>query len=818
MCDLLRQSEARRQRWLTCWIKGGIFIENHFINPIFENIWKERYCKNGESYDENLLRVADFCGNAHWESSLFYNVMKDGLFFPGGRTMSNSGIGNSLTLNNCFVAPQIADDLETIFETVKLGAMTHQRGGGIGFDFSLLRPNGTPTANDAVASGPVSFASVFNAQTATILQGGRRGANMGVLNIYHPDIREFIHAKSYETGTLNHFNLSVMVDDAFMDAAENRKEIVLHWPVYDGTGKIITDPTKWQITKTVNAGELWDEIMRMAYENGEPGIFFYDNMNRDNNLAYEETIVCSNPCAEYLAGTVYGGELPSQQYGGACNLGSLMLQNFVKNPFQEDAYIAYDELAEAIKVAVRFLDNIIDVNKFPSKIYENYQTRYRTIGLGYTGLADALVMIGHEYNSVWAREKVDYLADFIALHAYKASIELAKEKGSFPGFDAEKFVKSGFLIKHTEDDGRLRNEWIDVVEDIKKYGIRNAKLLSVAPTGTMSLTFGNNCSSGIEPIFSLEYDRRVKIGGQSEENIQTVTVKDYAYGLYDFMKNCDFPVVENPPFVTALEMSVEDHIKMLATIAYHVDMSVSKTINVPEDYPFEKCKDIYKDCWNYGIKGCTIFRPNPLRQGVLVEKKDEKTPAEKPAVQEMNRGLQRGDVIDCDDSLIGVKRKLTTGCGSMHVMAWYDPVNGDIMEVFIGKGSSGGCEKNLTAMTRLVSASLRGGVPFDYVMDQLESCGGCTAYKARQVTAHDTSPGSSCATAIAKALKEMQKTIYADIESDVDFEEAETLTISAKEIVPIVQADKHKCPECGEDISFEGGCNICKSCGWSKCG
>ena len=775
------------------------------MNQIFENIWKERYCKNGETYDGNLRRVADFCGSNSQEREEFYDVMKNGLFFPGGRTMSNSGIGNSLTLNNCFVAPQVPDDLAGIFETVKLGAMTHQKGGGIGYDLSHLRPAGTPTANDAVASGPVSFANVFNAQTATILQGNRRGANMGVLNIYHPDIREFIHAKSYETGVLNHFNLSVMVDDDFMLAAQMKKDITLHWPVYDSTGRILKDPSQWQISKEINAAELWDEIMQMAYDNGEPGIFFYDNMNRDNNLHYEETIVCSNPCAEYLAGTVFNGTLPAQQYGGACNLGSLMLHNFVLSPFEDDADIDYDLLARTIKTAVKFLDNIIDINKFPSDIYENYQKRYRTIGLGYTGLADALVMLGLKYDSKDAREFVFHLTEFIALTAYRASVELAKERGSFPGLNAVEFVQSGFLSKHAASSVDYCHQWHELTKDIQQYGIRNGKLLSVAPTGTMSLVFGNNCSSGIEPIFSLSYDRKVKMGGQSEDDVQIISIEDYAYGLHRSLMESGANVIANPPFTTALEMSVEDHVEMLAAIAYNVDMSVSKTINVPEEYPFEQCKDIYTHCWLAGIKGCTIFRPNPLRQGVLVTPSKETQEEMSPVSEE---ALGRGDVICCDDSLVGMKRKLMTGCGSMHLQAWYDPDTGDIMEVFIGKGSSGGCEKNLTAMTRLISVSLRGGVPFDYVMDQLESCGGCSAYKARQVTKRDTSPGSSCATAIAKSLKEMQAEIYEGHQCICHVKQE---TITDADDAPV-------CPECGEKLYFEGGCNICKSCGWSKCG
>lgn len=771
------------------------------MNQVFKDIWQDRYQKNNEDYDGNLKRVANHCGKTEEERKDFYNLMSEGKFFPGGRTMSNAGIGTRLTLNNCFVAPQIQDDLKAIFETVTLGALTHQRGGGIGYDFSNLRPSGTPTSNDAIASGPVSFANVFNAQTATILQGNRRGANMGVLNVYHPDVEDFINAKSYEAKTLNHFNLSIMVDDKFMDAVENKSDITLHWPVYDEYGHIEEDKSKWQITKTVNASKLWDLIMEKAYLNGEPGIFFYDNINKDNNLWYEESIVCSNPCAEYLSGTVFGGPKGQSQYGGSCNLGSLMLHKFVERPFKQDAEFNFYKLGEAIQIAVRFLDNIIDINTFPSDIYKNYQERYRTIGLGYTGLADALVMLGYKYDSIEARRFVSDLTEFIAYSAYSASVALAKEKGSFPGFDTESFIQSNFIVKHTSSS---KFDWNLLIGLIKKYGIRNAKLLSVAPTGTMSLVFGNNCSSGIEPIFSLEYERKVKIGGQSDDDIKIIKIQDYAYNLYNILKEHGEEVID-APFITALDIAVEDHIDMLATIANNVDMSVSKTINVPTDYPFEKCKNIYKKCWLSGIKGCTIFRPNELRQGVLIS--DTNYDQKKNNIE-----LNRGDVVKCNDNLIGVKRKLMTGCGSMHLMAWYDPNTKDIMEVFAGRGSSGGCEKNLTAMTRLISLALRSGTPFDKVIDQLDSCGGCSAYNARRVTKHDTSVGSSCATAIAAAL--------IDIKKEIDgikyiVKNNDTIEVIGK------QKDNEKnpiCPECGAELNFEGGCNVCKSCGWSKCG
>ena len=266
-----------------------------FVNEILEGIWKDRYSKNGESLEDNFRRVSKYISKNEQEEKIFYDVISNVLFLPAGRTMSNSGVGKDLTLNNCFVAPQVKDDLVDIFSKVSLGARTHQKGGGIGYDFSQLRPNGTPTSNDAVASGAVSFMDVFNAQTSTILQGGRRGANMGVMNVYNMDILEFITAKSFDEGKLNHFNVSVMVDDEFMDAVKNNKTIFLHHPVYNNEGKIEKNPQNWIYSKEVNAKDIWEEIMRRAYDNGEPGIFFYDNLNNDNNLWYVENIVCSNP-------------------------------------------------------------------------------------------------------------------------------------------------------------------------------------------------------------------------------------------------------------------------------------------------------------------------------------------------------------------------------------------------------------------------------------------------------------------------------------------------------------------------------------------
>lgn len=777
-----------------------------FVNEIIENIWKDRYQKNHETVEGNLHRVAKYCSKTEKEAREFFDVMDKGLFFPGGRTMSNSAIGSKLTLNNCFVAPQIQDSYDDIYDKVKLGAITHQRGGGIGYDVSQLRPKGSSTSNGAIASGAVSFLDVFNAQTETTIQGQRRGANMGVMNIYDMDIEEFINAKATDSEKLKHFNLSVMVDDAFITAVRADNTITLHHPVYDEEGKIERNPEKWQYFKEVRAKILWDKIIRKAYENGEPGIFFYDNLNNDNNLWYIENIVCSNPCSEYLAGTVYGkspltGEpLNSANFGGACNLGSLFLHNFIKNPFTRQATIGWALLRDTIFTAVRMLDNIIDINKFPNEIYENYQKNFRTIGLGITGLGDMLVMLNLKYDSSDARIFVDNLMNFIAFNTYKASVELAKERGAFPFLDREKFCQSGYLLKHCKEKD---SSWRELKEDIMKYGIRNGKLLSVAPVGTLSLTFGNNCSSGLEPIFSLDYQRRIKIGGQTDDKIKVVHMRDYAYGEWLKVKDAPETVVKEDVFVTALDMTVDSHVNMLATVAKHIDMSCSKTINVPEEYSFEKTQEIYMKCHDLGIKGCTIFRPNKLRPGVMItepEKKQENTtqPLELP----------RGYIIKADDNCIGRKRTLHTGCGTLHCEAFFDPDTGDLLETYFSKGSQGGCNNFMIGLSRMISLAARGGVDIHSIVDQLRSSGTCPSYAVRAATKHDTSKGSSCPVAIGNALLEMYDEIMKDLTDD---EEDETESINLQNNVGI-------CPECGGHLVFEGGCNTCKDCGYTKCG
>lgn len=803
-------------------------------NEVLYDIWKDRYSKNGETITENIHRVSKYIAKNSIEEAGFFGMMDNGWFFPAGRTMSNSGIGKNLTLNNCFTLNFVEDSLEDIFEKVKIGAITHSKGGGTGYEFSKIRPNGTATSNDAVASGVVSFMDVFNAQTATILQGGRRGANMGILSIYHPDIFSYLDAKSYDEGRLVHFNLSIMVDDAFMKAKQANEKITLHFPVYNEIGKMITDPAEWTHSEEVDANELWDMIMQKAYTTGEYGVFFYENLNRDNNTWYMETLINTNPCGEYLSGLLFGLNpltglpIDGDIYKGACNLGSMFLHNFVTDPFTKDVKLDYTKLSEAIKLGVRFLDNVIDINIFPHAHYENYQKAMRTIGIGITGLADVLAMHGLKYGSPEAVKFTDNLMNFIAKECYRASIELAKEKGSFPFLDREKFVQSGFILKHILKD----SEWEQIANDILNFGIRNARIISIAPTGTLSLTFGNNCSSGLEPIFSLSYDRKVKMGGQDEKDIKIVKMEDYAYCLYRELKNgkdAHRIIVEEDTFTTAMNLSVEAHLEMLKVIAFHTDMSCSKTVNIPTDYSFERMKLVYDFCWENGIKGCTVFRPNPIRQGILIsteakealEKELENTPTE----------LKRGDWKQKAEDTAYVIRKIYIGCGKLNLFIGWSASEKSIQDMYVIRTGHGGCEKNIQATVIAMSGMLRLGGNIFNIEKAFDGMGACNSFVGQRAKGVQLSKGGSCSIAILNEIKAYLK--------EMDVEETETeptvkVKVKAKVEAQLVLTDTekayikkngdiafgkefHKCPSCADKLEYNGGCLSCASCGWTKC-
>jgi ribonucleoside-diphosphate reductase alpha chain len=584
---------------------------DEFANDISRHVWQSKYRFADRGVRESGIadtwhRVAQALSavetrGAPWEAR-FFDILQDFKFLPGGRIQAGAGTARQVTLFNCFVMGRVEDSIPGIFRSLEEGAVTMQQGGGIGIDFSTLRPRGTQAkAAGAVASGPVSFMHVWDATCGTILStGARRGAMMATLRCDHPDIVEFVTAKQ-RPGQLRRFNLSVQVTDAFIAAVRGDEDWPLVFPAatLDGDGETVM--RHWpgvdvsvacRVVRHMRARELWDLILRATYDYAEPGVLFIDRINRLNNLYYREHISATNPC----------GEIPLPPYG-ACDLGSLNLTRFVSAPFTRKARLDEEQIKETARIAVRLLDNVIDASRFPLPQQAENARGSRRIGLGITGLADALVMLGLRYGSA---ESLRVAADTMRLichTAYRASIELAHEKRSFPFYERDKFLAAPFI----------RSLPADIQEAIARDGIRNSHLLAIAPTGTISLLAGN-VSSGLEPIFAESYERQLL---DEDGAPQPFELTDYALALWRQTKGKKSDKPE--AFVTAGDLKVNDHLEMQAVLQPFVDNSISKTINVPQSYPFEDFKRIYDVAYDKGLKGCTTFRPNPVTGMVLSE-------------------------------------------------------------------------------------------------------------------------------------------------------------------------------------------------------
>jgi ribonucleoside-diphosphate reductase alpha chain len=578
-----------------------------FSMDISRHIWETRYRAAGEadiraSWARVAQAIAQPEGDARdqWEDR-FYALLDGFRFLPGGRILAGAGTGHRVTLFNCFVMGEIADDLEHIFEALKEGALTMQHGGGVGYDFSTLRPAGTVAeATGTIASGPVSFMHIWDAMCATMLStGARRGAMMATLRCDHPDIEGFVDAKR-DPAALRHFNLSVQVSDAFMAAVANDADWPLVFPLHDGEpadGAVIqrrwtgrAAPAFCRVVRSVKARELWQRILRAAYDTAEPGVLFVDTINRDNTLGSLEHLTATNPC----------GEIPLPPYG-ACDLGSLNLTTFVTAPFDGDARLDLMALADAARLAVRLLDNVIDVSRYPLPAQADEARLKRRIGLGITGLADALVLLGLAYDSAAARQLAAEVMQTVRDAAYRASVELAREKGAFPAFERTAFLASGFASRLPAD----------IRDAIAAHGTRNSHLLAIAPAGTISL-LANNLSSGIEPVFATMAERRVL---ERDGGYRTYRVLDHALQLWQQQGRHGTP----PAFVEARQLDPRAHLSMQAIMQPYVDNAISKTINVAADTPFERFEDLYRQAHLLGLKGCTVFRPNPVRGAILSE-------------------------------------------------------------------------------------------------------------------------------------------------------------------------------------------------------
>ncbi|MFM8801500.1 MAG: adenosylcobalamin-dependent ribonucleoside-diphosphate reductase [Tagaea sp.] len=681
------------------------------IAAISQQIWdmKYRFKKpDGAAIDKSIedtwTRVADALAEAEapearaeWAAK-FRTALEDFKFIPAGRIVAGAGTARNVTLFNCFVMGTVPDDMAGIFAHLREAALTMQQGGGIGYDFSTLRPKGAPVKGvGADASGPLSFMDVWDSMCRTIMSAGhRRGAMMATLRCDHPDVEAFVEAKR-EPGRLRMFNLSVLVTDAFMTAVKEDAP----WPLtFEGTH-----------FRTVRARDLWDKIMRSTYAFAEPGVIFIDRINRTNNLWYAETIAATNPC----------GEQPLPPYG-ACLLGSINLAALVKDPFGPDAALDEAELERIVPLAVRMMDNVTDVSRFPLPAQTEEARAKRRIGLGVTGLADALILCGLRYGSEAAVAQTERWMMRIRSLAYAASVELAKEKGPFPLFDREKYPQ-GEAIRALEPA---------LQDAIRAHGIRNALLTSIAPTGTISL-MADNVSSGLEPVFSFSYMRTVLMpdGTRRQEE-----VSDHAYRIYKrmFGENAALPDY----FVDAQRLTPAEHVVMQAAVQKYVDASISKTINCPEEMSFEAFKDVYAQAYALGCKGCTTYRPNDVTGSVLTVKKDDAKKKAAPVQQSLPLAKAQPRPADpFEASVVYMTRPLDRPealPGQTYKIKWADAEHAlyitinDVIadgrrrpfEVFINSKNTEHYAWTV-ALTRMISAVFRRGGDVSFVVEELKA-------------------------------------------------------------------------------------------------
>ncbi len=759
-----------------------------FAAPIAEQIWDMKYRfkdADGTAIDatveDSWRRIARDLAQVEedpkaWEDT-FYAALEDFKFLPAGRITAGAGTARSVTLFNCFVMGTIPDSMGGIFEMLKEAALTMQQGGGIGYDFSTIRPKGAGVKGVAAdASGPLSFMDVWDAMCRTIMSAGsRRGAMMATMRCDHPDIEDFITAKS-DAARLRMFNVSVLVTDAFMDAVKA-----------DGAWDLVFDGT---VYKTVRARDLWNGIMRSTYDYAEPGVIFIDRINAANNLNYCETIAATNPC----------GEQPLPPYG-ACLLGSINLARLVEAPFEDAAQLDVEAMTELVGTAVRMMDNVVDASKFPLEAQAREAHAKRRIGLGVTGLADALLMMGLRYGSDEAARQTEHWLKAIARAAYLASVQLATEKGAFPLFDADAYLQSG-TMQAMDDDVRAA---------IAEHGIRNALLTSIAPTGTISL-YAGNVSSGIEPVFAYAYTRKVlqKDGSRTEEE-----VVDYAVQMWrDKFGDADLPDY----FVNAQTLAPLDHVKMQAAAQKWVDSSISKTINCPEDISFDDFKDVYMEAWDSGCKGCTTYRPNAVTGSVLTVAEEKPVEAPVMASDDAEPMQPHGDVIymaeplDRPNALEGNTYKVKWP-DSEHAL--YITINDLVIgghrrpfEVFINS-------KNMehfawtVALTRMISAVFRRGGDVSFVVEELKAV-------------FDPRGGAWMQ---GKYIPSILAAIGGVIEQHMvatGFIEGEGMGLKSDPQAEVVGLDAPRgkaCSSCGSyELRMVEGCMTCASCGFSKCG
>ncbi|WP_138514342.1 adenosylcobalamin-dependent ribonucleoside-diphosphate reductase [Rhodoferax bucti] len=795
--------------------------------PISEDVLAEKYLKLGEnSADDVYRRVARALASAevpeqraHYEA-LFLGNLRAGAI-GAGRIMSAAGTTIQATLINCFVQPvgdciQGLDDdgYPGIYEALREAAETMRRGGGVGYDFSRIRPRGADVKGTAsLASGPCSYINVFDQSCSTVESAGaRRGAQMGVLRIDHPDVLEFITAKR-TPGRWNNFNVSVGVPDAFMQALQADAPWELVHRARPGAALLAQGARqradgRWVYT-TVPARTLWDAVMRSTYDFAEPGILFLDRMNQDNNLAYCETIEATNPC----------GEQPLPAYG-CCDLGPIILPRFVQHPFGQGGGAAFDfaGFAQSVALQVRALDNVLDVTVWPLPQQQAEAAAKRRIGVGFTGLGDTLTLLGLRYDSAEGRALAVQIASCMRDSAYAASVALAQEKGAFPRFDADGYLAEGTFASRLP---------AALQADIRTHGIRNSHLLSIAPTGTVSLAFADNASNGIEPAFSWTYTRKKR---EADGSTSEYAVEDHAWRVYRAQGG---DVNQLPAsFVSALEMAAQDHIAMMEAVQPLVDTAISKTVNVPADYPYEDFKGLYLQAWQARLKGLATYRPNAILGSVLQVTSAPAAESENAPDLIAARADPMRAVIEKrpKGALAAVAEKVEywtqEGHKTLYLLVSFLPVpsadgSGTVeraIEFFMPLGQSGESQQWITSSMRLLSLAARGGFLERALRDMRKVAWDRGPVRLGHYTKQDGSQvplwHDSEVAAIAYALQQIiaRRQAQADVPQAVDAADDDSLGLSTPSASPVMVGKK--CGECGAyAVIRKDGCDYCTQCG-----
>lgn len=731
-------------------------------NKLAQDIWQRKYRHNNESFEEWLDRVS--AGDNELRKLIIEKK-----FLMGGRTLANRGLNNTGSLFNCYSRGYIEDDYYDIMDAAKDIGITFKAQGGQGISLTKLRPKGTPIKTEYYSDGIVPFMKIFNEVTAGTSQGGaRKGALMLSIDARHKEAETFIKIKSKE-GEIEKANLSLELDDEFMRAVEK----------YYDTGEVVALHEKrnysgHEIEYDITPIEIFKMLVDNCYDWADPACLFTNKFRNYNLMQFDEDykIETCNPC----------GEQPLPKHG-ACCLSSLNLSEFIVNPYTPQAHLNTADLLSAIDVGIRTLDKLIDenYNRHPLQQQRDMSYNYRNIGLGIFGYATALMKLGFRYGSPEAIEFTDDVFSLLFRRAVLASNELAKELGPYPKYKEEIFDSDIIKLHFTPDE----------ITGLKEYGLRNCSLVSIAPTGSLATLLGE--SGGCEPEFALKYTRRTVGMTDGEDTYYDV----YCKAAREYMEINNTKELPDY-FVGSADISWQSRVLTQAVMQKHVDTAISSTVNMPNSATKDDIAHMYLLAWSSGCKGITMFRDGCKRLGILTtgNKKEEET---------SYKELKRGEIMKCADDLIGKKRKIINGCGSTHVLGFFEPVYGDLVEVFFTKGSLGGCSNYMVGLSRMVSLACRAGVSINDIQDQLNSTGACPSYAIRTATKHDTSKGACCPMAIGNALMDMWK----EVQEELGYLEEPKKKKSQKL--------GERCPECGAVLEHSGGCDICKECGYSHC-